>query len=309
MDLQTGQLEVVVKQGLVLDAGRWEEVEDNGAITRIVHPPSGYRTLFHQVVAYLDAHSLWNQPLFPPTPYQEALAATAVCLRWGSYLAVLGARNKPCDPRAKDETISHISDGEIRRINVETSAALAEWIDLRRLEPSRYNALIYRALEFLPFARQPISSLPEVPSFLGLASQEIVRRSGVRGMAKPQSTPTADVVLHPSRIFANALVKYAWSDNNGPLGDIQSGPSGGYPLTYRRIGLIDQQRLLQATVHRMLEGVWALVAFQEERGVTWSQQVMPYYYSQGGRVSAGDWALTEATCEVRLPGPESVRVT
>jgi hypothetical protein len=98
--------------------------------------------LFHQVVAYLDAHSLWNQPPFPPAPYQEALAAMAVCLRWGSYLAVLADRHKPLDPQVTDEAILHISGGEMGRIDVEASAALAEWIDLHRQDAPRYNALV-----------------------------------------------------------------------------------------------------------------------------------------------------------------------
>jgi hypothetical protein len=307
MDLQTGRLEVIAKQGLTLYAGWWEEVEDDGAVTRVVHPPPrGHGTLFHQVVAYLDAHSLWNQPPYPPTPYQEALAATAVCLRWGSYLAVLADRRKPLDPRIKDETISHISDGEMGRINVEASAALAEWIDLRRQDAPRYNALVYRALEFLPFARYPISGLPEFSPFLSLASPQVAGRAGGSGTARSQaaSMAMADVESHPSRVFANALVKYAWCQDD-PVEGTRAGSPGGYPLMRRRIGLLDQERLLQATAARLLEGVMALVAFQKESGVAWSRQVMPYYFSQSGLIAARDWTLTEAPCEFSLPGPES----
>ncbi len=304
MELQRGQLKVVAKQSLTLYAGWWEEVENDGAVTRIVHPSPSHHTLFHQVVAYLDAHSLWNQPHSPPAPYQEALAATAVCLRWGSYLAVLADRHKPLDPRVKDEAISHLSDGEMRRINVEASAALAEWIGLRRQDALRYNALVYRALEFLPFARYPMSGPPEFSPFLSLASRQIAGRAGASREARSQSASMADMESHPSRVFANALVKYAWYQDN-PVEGIRAGSPGGYPLTRRRIGPADQERLLRVTASRMLEGVLALVAFQKESGVAWSRQVMPYHPSQGGLIAARDWTLTEATCEFRLPGPES----
>jgi hypothetical protein len=304
MDVQTRQLEVVVNQGLTLDAGWWEEVENNGAIARIVHSTPAGQTLFHQVLAYLDTHPLSDQPHLPPAPHQEALAATAVCLRWGSYLAVLVDRNKSLDPQVKDKAISHISDGEMRRINVEASAALAEWIDLRRQDVRRYNALVYRALEFLPFARHPISGLPEFPPFLSLALLQIAARAGMPGMAWSQPASTADAESYPSRVFANALVKYAWRDGS-PVEDIHAGPPGDYPLTRRRVGSRNERSLLRATASLMLEGVLALVAFQKEGSIAWSQQAASYHPSQGGLIAARDWALTEATCEFRLPGPKS----
>jgi hypothetical protein len=304
MDPQTGQLEVIAKQGLTLYAGWWEEVEDDGAVTRVVHPPPrGRGTLFHQVVAYLDAHSLWNQPLFSPTPYQQALAAVAVCLRWGSYLAVLADRRKPFDPRVRDGTISHISGGEMRRIDVEASAALAEWLDLRQQSAPRYNALVYRALELLPFARYPISGMPEFQPFLSLASRQIAERVGARRMGQLPAVSIAAVEAHPNRVFANALVKYSWRDNEA-VGDVHADSPGSYPLTRRRVGLIYLEGLLRVTASRMLEGIWALEAFQKESGVAWSRQVMPYYLSQGGLIAPIDWTLTEETCEFRLSGPE-----
>lgn len=56
--------------------------------------------------------------------------AAAVILRWGSYLAVLLDHDKPIWPEVHSPRTSRISDEEMARINIEASAALAEWIDL-----------------------------------------------------------------------------------------------------------------------------------------------------------------------------------
>ena len=81
-------LKIRVNDDLVLDAGCWEEGPDG----RRVHPPA--KTMFEQVIDYLS-----DMPEPSPYPWprvgEEAVAATAVCLRWGSYLAVLVNRDKP----------------------------------------------------------------------------------------------------------------------------------------------------------------------------------------------------------------------
>lgn len=54
-----------------------------------------------------------------------SIGATALCLRWGSYLAVLLDESKPVAPRAGQPGVSLISDEEMRRINIEASSNLA----------------------------------------------------------------------------------------------------------------------------------------------------------------------------------------
>ena len=58
---------------------------------------------------------------------REGVAATVLVLRWGSYLAVLLDRDKPLWSAVRSQGISRISDEEVARINIEASAALAEW--------------------------------------------------------------------------------------------------------------------------------------------------------------------------------------
>jgi hypothetical protein len=63
--------------------------------------------MFEQIIAYLE--SLLPIPGYPGLRLgEEAIAATAVCLRWGSYLAVLADRDKPLWPQAYRPTMGRI---------------------------------------------------------------------------------------------------------------------------------------------------------------------------------------------------------
>jgi len=118
---------------LALDAGTCEEVRGAHGPERLIHPPT--TTLFNQVLAYLR-----DKPDPPKRPSgsmvgREGVAAAALALRWGSYLAVLLDHDKPIWPQVDSPSTSRISDQEMARINIEASAALAEWIDIYRAEP------------------------------------------------------------------------------------------------------------------------------------------------------------------------------
>lgn len=122
------QLRVRVNDELVLDAGTCEEVAGPDGPARVVRPPE--TSLFHQVLGYLRAKP---DPQARPSDSavgREGAAGAAVVLRWGSYLAVLRDRDKPIWPAVHSEGISRLSDGEMARINIEASAALAAWVDL-----------------------------------------------------------------------------------------------------------------------------------------------------------------------------------
>jgi len=81
------RLQVRVNEEVVLDAGTCEEVSGPHGPEWLIHPPE--TTLFHQVLAYLR-----DKPDPPKRPSgamvgREGVAAAALVLRWGSYLAVL----------------------------------------------------------------------------------------------------------------------------------------------------------------------------------------------------------------------------
>jgi len=117
------QLRVRVDDKLVLDAGTCEEVSGPHGPERLIRPPA--TTLFHQVLAYLKA-----KPDPPKRPSgsmigREGVAAAALTVRWGSYLAVLLDHDKPVWSGVHSARTSRISDEEMARINIEASAALA----------------------------------------------------------------------------------------------------------------------------------------------------------------------------------------
>jgi hypothetical protein len=86
-----------VNDELVLDAGTCQRVQvPDGAEWRIEPPPV---TMFRQV---LDSLSVKPDPP-PPSGTRigrEGVAAAALTLRWGSYLAVLLDHDKPVSPQA-----------------------------------------------------------------------------------------------------------------------------------------------------------------------------------------------------------------
>lgn len=147
-------LRVRVNDELVLDAGTCEDLAMPHGPERLIRPP--VTTLFHQVLAYLRAKS---DPL--KRPYgsmvgREGVAAAAVVLRWGSHLAVLLDRDKPVWTEVHSASTSRICDQEMARINIEASAALAEWIDLYRADPGRriYEQFVNRAVSYLPMPKK-----------------------------------------------------------------------------------------------------------------------------------------------------------
>lgn len=77
------------------------------------------------------------------------MATIAICLRWGTYFAVLADQNKPIWPLTEQEEYGMIGDNEMARINIEASAALAHWIDLMCTDDRRFRKMV-KAAQFLP---------------------------------------------------------------------------------------------------------------------------------------------------------------
>src|SRR5579864_8978352 len=110
-------LQVRVNDELVLDAGTYEDLSMPQGLERLIRPP--VTTLFHQLLSYLRA--MPDPPKRPSGSMvgREGVAAAAVALRWGSYLAVLLDRDKPVWSEVKSAGTSRICDQEMARINIE----------------------------------------------------------------------------------------------------------------------------------------------------------------------------------------------
>lgn len=290
--LRPVNLSVRVDQELVLDAGVCEEL---GSLELVVRPPAVM--LFRQVLDYLQAKP------DPPTATDstaetEGLAAAGVALRWGSYLAVLADRAKPVWAKAHTPGTSRISNSEMARINIEASAALADWVDIYREDRSRYERLVRRALAYLPLPRmRPRAAGSE---FAMLAMPEVADKMIAAVDAARVARVRADAASYPSRVFANSLVNVAW--RNGPVENIHAGDVRGYPLDQRRVTTAEERALLACAADRLVTGmeVCRLLAL-ERPPQSWSEQVLPYGLAGARLIAPSGWTLTEATREVRLP--------
>jgi hypothetical protein len=101
-------LSVNVSDTLTLDAGWWEETMEETALgkplpCRLIHPPEP--TMYDQVLRHLEMIS--RETRIPPKSQLDfgevALATIAVCLRWGTYFAVLADRAKPIWPQTEQK--------------------------------------------------------------------------------------------------------------------------------------------------------------------------------------------------------------
>ena len=297
------RLAVRVNQRLTLDAGYWSEVpQEDGAIWRLIEPAE--RTLFDQVLDYLS--SLPAVPGYTGLRLSdEAAAAVAVCLRWGSYLAVLADRDKPLGVVARDKKQSRIADDEMARVNIEASAALERWIEIMRSDWQRYCDLVKLARQlpmcFRSAKRDRSVRLPELaqPEMAGMLIQAVGDRYRDR---------FAEVDAHPTRALANAIINTCW--RNGPVETIHAGRSYAYPLLQRRITPSEERVLLRTTVNRFAQAYLAIDALIHERsGRSWPERVLPFHLVPAWLVTPTGWCLEARTRPVWLPGPEAGAAT
>ena len=291
-------LQVRVNDELVLNAGTCEEVLGPHGPEHLIRPPE--TTLFHQVLAYLRAKP--DPPRRPSgsTVGREGVAATALTLRWDSYLAVLLDRRKPAWLMIDSASTSRISDQEMARINIESSAALAEWIDLYRAGPGGrlHEQLVNRAVFYLQMPRKstkvkfsPFAALSEPDVAAGIVHEcDSARIERLRTEAE----------CFPTRIFANALINLSW--RNGPVEDIHAGEFRGYPLDQQRLTAGEERNLMAFASERLALGMSVSGKLAvEQQGRSWCEQVLPYGLAERLLITPSGWTLTESSRDVRLP--------
>ena len=105
--LESMDLRIQVTDDLVLNAGTVAVQSDEYILT----PPE--ITQFDQLWDWLSRHPRKNYGI---RNYALGIGATALCFRWGTYLAALMDENKALDPRAESGNISMISDQEMKRM-------------------------------------------------------------------------------------------------------------------------------------------------------------------------------------------------
>src|SRR5262245_55689374 len=133
--------------------------------------------MFDQLVNWLSRQT-------PPDPGRFStsmigIGATALCLRWGTYLAVLLDEHKPLDPRIGSVEISMISDSEMKRINLEFSANLARLIRMLHEDEAGCYRLLHLAHQHLAMTRlRPRQCAELLHAFHGLTSADFWNLAG-----------------------------------------------------------------------------------------------------------------------------------
>ena len=283
------QIHVSVTSDLRLNFGVATKCERDGRTGYLLQPPS--QTPYDQLTEYLsskpDPGSSWRT-----SRQLEALAATALTIRWGSYYAVLADLQH--QPWRFDGSIDvqSIADGEMARINIEASDAMERWINLYISDRFRERSLAMarRAVACLPIHKKV---LPLPVSFRRISARD------ARRLVENTNVENRERLLEaanraPLRILANAIITVAY--RNGPIEEVHGGRGAGFPSdTPRLTPAID--RRIQSTAHGYMKAAHDLLWELESEGghENWAERAAPYWFT------APSWSTTEASREIFLP--------
>jgi hypothetical protein len=288
-----GGLQVPVADSLILDGGTWKHTEQQGWLIATVTPPSV--PMFQQVVAYLETKPVPRGGNFRRA--DEARAAVAVCLRWGSYFAVLADAARPDAPDIADEPVSHIDDAEMARMNIEISAALAWWLTLRGADDRRYWDLVHRALEYLPTGPKTVRPLLHGDRLLACAMPEMAAHVRRTWPAERMEGDLATAEEHSVRIIANTITHVAW--RNGPVENVHAGQCHGYDLDRRRVLPKAEKAIIRQAQSGFSTGLKVADLLTYDNA--WpppAERVLPFMH---GLIGPSRWSLTDSNRMAELP--------
>ncbi|MCP5011331.1 MAG: hypothetical protein GY942_15230 [Aestuariibacter sp.] len=256
----------------------------------IITPPA--QTLFDQLCTWLDQCPL---PTVGFNHWVLGIGATALCLRWGSYLAVLLDESKPVDPRAGQPTgsTSMISDDEMRRINIEATHNLAWLLQLWQTDEAAFFHLLRAAYSWLPM---PQRRLPRHQATLDM----LLRALSIHPespMLQQLSSRVTTAVAHPHRTLANFLINSTY--RNGPIENLHAGKMPAYLLTHRRCTTREAGKIVRFTAERLGAVVAALPVWHESL-----QEILPWPQAIGRIVAVRayprNWSFTEVSASIKL---------
>jgi hypothetical protein len=307
---QYHSLTINVNGQCAIDAGYWQEcVGEDQTPYRLISPPQ--ITMYRQVLSYLEetAKDMKAPPKSQLHFGEVAIATVAVCLRWGSYFAVLAKHDLPQWTAAYDPEVSCIGDGEMARINIEASAALASWIDLMRADQQHFRKLVKAAVQLLPFPIAQLDGSTYYKRFRAFGAINSVsgrrylmeafeRRFGSEWLEREK----AHILVHPTRALANGILNEHWRNGSG-IEDIHAGGiAPPRPLMQCRLTKAQETLLMQETAELFvptLRALYHIVSKPSEE--IWPEQALPYAIAFK---PPADWSLDEQTREIALSDTE-----
>jgi hypothetical protein len=290
----SGVLRVQVAENLTVDGGTWRLTTDqHGTPVAQISPPAV--PMFQQIVEYLEAKPV--PPNGSVRRADEARAATAVCLRWGSYYAVVADPARPPAPNIDDEQVSQMGDDEMARMNIEISAALAWWLALAGSDDRRYGELVARALAYLPTGPKAVSALRGGEVLLVSTMPEMAAGLHQRWPADRLDRDMETATCHGIRVIANTITHIAW--RNGPIENVHAGRYVGYGLNERRVLPKAEKSIIRHAQSGLFSGLKAADYLRYDGA--WpppAERVLPFLH---GLIGPSRWSCTELSRLVELP--------
>lgn len=258
------ELRVRVNEELTLDCGFAERDGDAWALL----PPAASQ--FQQLIDYLDRKpdaSLGRRTVSDV----ETLAATALCLRWGTYFAVVADRTNPPWALAGEEGVAALSEAELARIRIECTDAFERWIEIYRSDSACTRAirLALRAVAYLP--EHEAIGIPHAGAFA--SPESAMAAAAVDGLGEPER---AAVEHSPSRTLARRLAAEICEAE--PVATLADGCVFPLPLHECRFAPAQQATLFARVNTRMKAAMWTVSSLAQEsrHRRPWTERVLPF---------------------------------
>lgn len=237
--METKNLTVNILDDLVLSAGTLVESADAVEVL----PPE--RPMFDQLLDWLGDRPC--KQYYGAHGYVVGIGATALCLRYGTWLAALMDDSKPVDPRAKDGRSSMISDGEMMRINIEASANLARLLEMIHADDDKARDICWRAYEHLPMPQRKVRQNRIVVALI-LSSMMVYHRMA-RGEPEWRQLEIS-ALQYPFRAVANTILHIAYR-NRHAIENVHAGRWSGYDLEKRRFTRNQSSEILRSVAESL----------------------------------------------------------
>ncbi len=291
------QLLINVPDTPALDAGEVADEDDGFLIT----PPG--QPMIDQLVERLDG--MPHEYIGIQTQHL-GVGLTALCVRWGTYLATLLDASAPLHPdlapdvKQQPGQYSFITDGEMKRMNIEVSYNLCRMAQLyRERGTSGLDDILSKAYVHLPMPQRAVRMDRELgASLVGAVAQSRLTSS---------DRPVRPVLIeHADRAIANVLAVWGW--RNTEIEDIHAGKAPCHPLRPH------QRRMRPREASRLMREVSSKFAshyfwFETYFGVDPASGELPRWPEPATALAnsfpgawASSWSLTEISATIRLPG-------